>query len=566
MKIADNTTTQQIELTNLNSELERSDLTEVFAPIIKPLSSPLFVGYFAILVLLAMLSMFTGRRGSLSDVRFANRAEIKRGRQRGLRQIAAQVPKEMALELDRGLVLSDLQPAMSVVGRSRAGKTRSFIDPAIKSGIDQGWSNIVFDVKGNLMKKHAAYALAKGYDVYVYAPGFDYSDGLNFLDFMKHPGDAKAAYELARVLENNFGEPGARKNDFFSSQGIALLKTVLMLAKESVHQDLFSAWKFLSLPDLASRLKLAKVGGRFNDLDINSWIGEAAVGLSAVSDAAPTSAGIVGNAITHFQNLVDPSIVPCLLKSTIPLDLTGKQIVFFQIDENSEAATAPLVAMAIHMLVKRNLNATVTRDRTLGVFLDEFSSIYLPDVESWINRNAEYGMFMMLGYQSNSQLKIRYTRDKADSILSACGTKVLFNTGHSETAEKFARSLGEKEVPYSTRSRSRGKNRSITETENTKKVPLVTGEEINRFGQGKCIIKNPGYDYRPRKLKVRIDKRNDRLWSRATQAWNQKILPLCQEEFSKFLDRSSLEVERINRETMAGSMLPSEAELAAMAS
>ncbi len=216
--------------------------------------------------------------------------------------------------------------------------------------------------------------------------------------------------------------------------------------------------------------------------------------------------------------------------------------------------------------MKRNLNATVERDRTLGIFLDEFRSIYLPDVESWINRNAEYGMFMMLGYQSDSQLKIRYDKDKADSILSACGTKVVFNTGHPETAEKFARSLGEKEVIYSTRSRSRGKNRSITETENTKKVPLVTGEQINRFGQGKCIIKNPGYDYRPRKLKVRIDKRNDRLWSRATQAWNQKILPLCQEEFSKFLDRSSLEVERINRETMAGSMLPSEAELAAMAS
>ncbi len=553
MKIADNNTIQQIEL------------TEVFAPILEPLSSPVFVGYFAILVLLAMLSMFTGRRGSLSDVRFANRGEIRKGTKRGLRQIAAQVPNEMALELERGLVLSDLQPAMSVVGRSRAGKTRSFIDPGLKSAIDQGWSNLVFDVKGNLMKKHAAYALAKGYDVYVYAPGFDYSDGLNFLDFMNHPGDAKAAYEMAKVLELNFGEPGATKNDFFASQGIALLKTVLMLAYESPFPDLFSAWKFLSLPDLASRLTLAKVGGRFDDLDINSWIGEAAVGLQSVSDAAPTSAGIVGNAVTHFQNLVDPSIVPCLLKSTIPLDLTGKQIVFFQIDENSEAATAPLVAMAIHLLVKRNLNATVTRDRTLGVFLDEFRSIYLPDVESWINRNAEYGMFMMLGYQSDSQLKIRYSKDKADSILSACGTKVLFNTGHPETAEKFARSLGEKEVPYKTRSRSRGKNRSITETENTKKVPLVTGEQINRFGQGKCIIQNPGYDYRPRKLKVRIDKRNDRLWTRATQAWNQKILPLYQKAFSKFLEGTSLSVERSNRETMAAAILPSEEEMTAMA-
>ncbi len=548
--------------TNQQQEVE---LTDIFAPIIEPLSSPLFIGYFGLLVLLAMLSLFSGNRQKLSDVRWATWGEIRAGKKRGRRQIARQKPNEVALELERGLVLSDLQPAVSVVGRSRAGKTRSVIDPGIKSGIDQEWTLFVFDVKGNLMRKHAPLALSKGYDCYIYAPGFEYSDGLNFLDFMKDATDAKSAFEMARVLEQNFGEAGARKDSFFSSQGIALLKTVFMLAKESPFPDLVTAWKFLTLPKLAVRLESAQKEGQFNDLDISSWTGEAAVGLRSVSESPPTSAGIVGSAVTHFQNLVDKSIMPCLLKSTIPLDLTGKQIVFFQIDEQNQAATAPLVAMAIHLLMMRNLNARVKRDRTLGLFLDEFTSIKLPDVESWINKNAEYGMFMALGYQSDSQVIRKYTREEADAMLSSCGTKVVFNTGHPETANKFAASLGEKDVWYKTQSNSTGKNHSRTATEHLQKTPLITGDAINRMGTGECIIWSPAYKYRPRKLKVWINKRNDRLWSRCEEAWDKKIFPILKQQFENLLKDTTLEVERLNRQVMAESMLPSQEEQSAYA-
>ena len=117
--------------------------------------------------------------------------------------------------------------------------------------------------------------------------------------------------------------------------------------------------------------------------------------------------------MTNFQRLMDRSLLPSLTEHTIPLDLPGKQIVFFQIDEQNEAATAPLVATALSMLVKRNLNASVKRETTLGLWLDEFDSISLPDIKNWINRFAEYGMVATLSYQSNSQVKLRYSRDYA---------------------------------------------------------------------------------------------------------------------------------------------------------
>ena len=80
-------------------------------------------------------------------------------------------------------------------------------------------------------------------------------------------------------------------------------------------------------------------------------IGEAATSLRSVSAAEETSSGIVGTACTHFETLVDKSFVPALLQTTIPLDLKAKQIIFLQTDEQAEAATGPLVAAALHMLV-----------------------------------------------------------------------------------------------------------------------------------------------------------------------------------------------------------------------
>lgn len=545
-----------------NTTTTNTQQIDLLTPLIAPLYSPPFIGCFGLIVLVLILSAFTKNKPQISDGRFATKAEVRKGREHGLRQMARQTPNEAALVFSN-LVLSDLQPAVSVVGRSRGGKTRSIFDPGIKSAIEQEWTLLVLDVKGSLMQKHAAYAHSKGYDVYAFAPGFAYSDGLNLLDFMLNPSDAKAAQEIATVLNINFQEPGTKPDSFFSPQGISLLKTIFMLAKQAPYADLLSAWKLLSLEDLASRLSAAKKYGLFGT-ELDLWIGEAAVALRSVAHAEETAVGIVASAVTHFQTLIDRSILPCLLKSTIPLNLSGKQIIFFQNDERNDAATSPLVAAAIHMLVKRNLNATVKRDRTLGLFLDEFSSIRLPDIEAWISRFAEYGMVCLLGYQSDAQIRMRLSRDHAESILSSCGTKIVFNTGHSETAEKFSAALGTKDLWYQSQSQSYGKNNNRSSTDHVQKVPLISGPAINRMKTGECVILNPGFDYRPHKLRVPIKRQDNQLWKRCVRLWNSKICTTLIEQTDQRLEGVSMDVELSDREVIASSMLPTADELEAL--
>lgn len=536
---------------------------DLLKPILAPLTSPPFLSCFGLILLISVLSVLTKRRPVLSDGRFATRREIERCRKEGLRQIARRVPNEAALEFGR-LVLSDLQPSVAVVGRSRGGKTTSVFDPGIKSAIDQEWTLCVLDTKGSLMQKHAAYAHAKGYDVYAYAPGFAYSDGFNALDIMADASDAKAAEEIGTVLNLNFKEPGTKPDDFFSPQGVALLRFVFMLAKLSPFPDLLMAWKILSLENLAERMAAAKkyrlfdIGG-----ELGSWLGEAAVALRTVAHAEETSVRIVGSAVTYFQKLMDRSLLPSLHKSTIPLDLPGKQIIFFQIDEQNEAATAPLVAMAIHMLMKRNLNATTKRDRTFGLILDEFTSTGFPDIEAWTSRFAEYGLVCILGYQSDAQVRLRYSRDFAEAILANCGTKFWFNTGHPDTAEKVSAALGFKDVWYETQSHG-GMNHRGSRTEHVQKVPLMTGPEINRMRKGECVILSPGLGFRPYRLRVPLVRRNKKLWRKCTQLWEREICPTLLEQNRHRLENIFMEVELSDREVIARTMLPTEQELEAL--
>ena len=527
-------------------------------------SSPTFLMFLATAIILLFAKTLQGNQTVLAHARFANPSEIRRGTKIGLKQIAKGKVGRAAFQLDN-LVLADVQPAMAVIGRSGSGKTTSFINPALKNAIDQGWTNLVLDIKGEFMRSFTPYALAKGYEVYVYAPGFPYSDGLNFLEFMEDENDGKRAEEIATVLEANFGKPGERKDGFFSPQGVALLKLVFMMAKASAYPDMLSAWKVLSLPGLAKRLKAAKEFDYFQELGLSTWIKEAAATLRSMARSDRTVENIVGTSMTHFNRMIDSSIVPCFINHTIPLNLSGKQIVFFQIDEDAKSATAPLVAAAIHMLTIRNLNAKVNRTNTFGLFLDEFDSISLPDIKDFITKMRSYGLVAVLSFQSDAQVIFRYTRPYADAVLSSCGTMIYFDTGHHPTAEKVSKELGNKEVNFSTNSRSHSTQTSRSTTDHKQTVPLMTAQEINQQEEG-CglVINNPGFKKRPYKLKFAFDEKNDILWSKDyPEIWFKEIKPHREKKLKSMTP--DVDASLANREVVADCNMPSPEAIAVMA-
>lgn len=81
----------------------------------------------------------------------------------------------------------------------------------------------------------------------------------------------------------------------------------------------------------------------------------------------------------------------------------------------------------------------------------------------------------------------------ASSIMSGCRNTLFFNPNNVDTAKEVSARIGECDRLFHTWSRSGAMLMKPTRTQHRQKVPLVTPDEINRFGKGKFVMFAPGY-------------------------------------------------------------------------
>jgi type IV secretory pathway TraG/TraD family ATPase VirD4 len=388
------------------------------------------------------------------------------------------------------IFIPDGQRGTMVCGAPGSGKTFSVIDPMVRSVIDQGFPICLYDFKfpGGQAEIHAAYARSKGYDVRIFAPGFEGTESCNLLDFLRSADDAETAGQIAKVLNSNFSLNGGKGSEdpFFKLSGDQLIKATLQLAKLSEYPDLLTCQKILALDpsELIDRVKAA---------DISPWVKVSWDQFMSMRESEKTAASVAAIASLMFTNFVSPDILPCLCgKSTIPLDLEGKQMIIFGMDQNRRDIVGPILATVLHMIVVRNI--AKQRIDPLAVFLDELPTIALPSLVNWLNESRSAGFCGVLGYQNMTQLEKAYDKETARAIMSGCNTKFIFNPGEYESAKYFSDYLGDEEVHYRQRSRSSGKDggsTSSSDQDKTKKI--LTPEEVLKLPSGHCIFINPAY-------------------------------------------------------------------------
>jgi type IV secretory pathway TraG/TraD family ATPase VirD4 len=404
------------------------------------------------------------------------------------------------------IFIPDGQRGTTVCGAPGSGKTFSVIDPMVRSVIDQGFPICLYDFKfpGGQAEIHAAYAKSKGYDVRIFAPGFEGTESCNLLDFLKSPDDSETAGQIAKVLNSNFSLNGGKGSEdpFFQLSGDQLIKAVLQLAKLSEYPDLLTCQKILALDpsDLIDRVKAA---------DISPWVKVSWDQFMSMRESEKTAASVAAIASLMFTNFVSPDILPSLCgKSTIPLDLEGKQMIIFGMDQNRRDIIGPILATVLHLIVTRNI--AKKRVDPLAVFLDELPTLSLPSLVNWLNESRSAGFCGVLGYQNMTQLEKAYGKENSRAILSGCNTKFIFNPGEYESAKYFSDYLGDEEIIYKQRSRSNSKDGgSYSSSEQDKTKKIFSPEEILKLPAGNCIFINPAYSNQqeasiPLKLNVKI--------------------------------------------------------------
>lgn len=541
------------------------------------------VGCGSILVLLFILNIIfrdssTGR--DPDDARWATWGERRKARNKGLKQRHKFERDKIGLCLgsDNPIVIPDCQPLIKVLGAAGEGKTETVIEPILCDAIEQGHTLFVFDVKGTLKEKFIPYALVQEipYKPYILAPGKKYSDSLDFLGFMEDHNDELTAGATVTTFFDNVIASSDGKNAFFDSFAVFTLSALMMMAKHpaSCHPDLPMVWEYLALPNLGKRLVAAVQAGYFDESGFGPWAKRELSGLLSVAGTRDTEAGITASAMNVLMPLLSRKFYPCLSYpfqegNTIPLDLKGRQIVFFELDGLAMQQTSPLVATALNMLVRRNLNEHSNRDRPLGIILDEYARIVLPDFEQIVSLNRSYGFYAVTAFQSNSQPLIKQKSEKVKSTFDNTSATFIFRTEDPDTRKQLEEDIGDYEMKRNTKSRSHGKqgtNRTISEAPRRK--PLISRHKLKRLGKGQFVLLAAGMGNRPVIHQYRRwwrNRTNIRLMKKCKKTYEKRLLPVLNRKLERnmrFKDDqgnfNTVTIEEIqkNRQIMADSLLP----------
>lgn len=433
------------------------------------------------------------------------------------------------------LYFPDAQMGFSIIGGPGTGKTFSTLDPLIASAIDQGFPLLVYDFKWpNQGKRHIANAIARGYKVYVFAPGKKGSFTMNILDFLKDEEDAVAAGQLAQVIVKNSSIGSGDDDPFFGPAGTTLVTGLFLLVKWLAKElnrpdiaDLMMAQAILNLPDLGIRLGEAMER-------MNVWTFLPLAQVVSVKDSPDTISGIIATAQKIFAKFLQKDFIGAFCgKSDLPIDIDGKSMIVFGLDRQNRDIVGPLLAAILHMVVSRNVSRDIPRADPLVVALDELPTLFLPQLPNWLNENREDGFVGLLGYQNMAQIEKSYGKETTRFILGGTGTKIIFNPRDSESAKVFAEYLGERDVAFKSKSKSvgGGKNGGSTSTaDNLQKTWLIEPAQFNKLPTGKGIVISPSFTdkdeaYIPLVHKFKISKADiaDRAW--AGKQWDERIKP-----------------------------------------
>ena len=93
------------------------------------------------------------------------------------------------------------------------------------------------------------------------------------------------------------------------------------------------------------------------------------------------------------------------------------------------------------------------------------------------------------------------------------------------------------------------------------KAPLIPAASINRLRAGECVIHSPGFNFRPYKLRIRLNQRDTKKRKLAQKVWRDESLPYLVKRNERKLN---LEWEMDERSVWAESILPTPEELEAV--
>ncbi len=182
---------------------------------------------------------------------------------------------------------------------------------------------------------------------------------------------------------------------------------------------------------------------------------------------------------------------------------------FLSCTSRQRASLVPLLSVWLSLGISSLLHLPPKIDRRLWFVVDELPRLHhLKDLENFLTESRKFGGCGLLALQSPAQLETIYGRTTTSTILGNCATRIAFAEYDALTAERIAKSFGEKEIRESQEALSYGSHEmrdGVNLSFQSKTIPVISPTAIQSLNTHEAFIKLPG-KMPIAKLKLRLQK------------------------------------------------------------
>lgn len=166
---------------------------------------------------------------------------------------------------------------------------------------------------------------------------------------------------------------------------------------------------------------------------------------------------------------------------------------FINVRDDQMDALKPLISAWLNIAINGLLSSEAidhNSEKRIWFFMDELASYgKIQSIEALLTKSRKFGGVAVAGLQSISQLQEIYGRLNATTLLSCFTTKLVFRQNDVETAEYFAKNLGEQEIERKLEGKSGDNKSESTQITNSK---LVMSSQLTNLPDLQCYIKLAG--------------------------------------------------------------------------
>ncbi|SPC38452.1 conserved membrane protein of unknown function (plasmid) [Pseudolactococcus piscium] len=388
-----------------------------------------------------------------------------------------------------------------VVGIPGDGKTFTYVKPNI---MQENSSFVITDPKGLLVREVGSMLENDGYTIKVFdLVNLTNSDTFNVFNYMKSELDID---RVSEAIVDGTKKSDKQGEDFWAQAELLLMRSLLgYLYFDSqisgYTPNLSNVSDMLRNIQRIDKKKPSPVEKMFEALDKELPDNYACKQWELFNNnfQSETRTSVLAVASARYAVFDHKKVKTLIERDTMEMDKWNieKTAVFITIPETNKAfnfLASLMFAMMFDVLTHQAddmLQGLIHQDKELlhiQFIIDEFANIgKIPNFNEVLASIRSREMSAKIIIQAISQLQAMYHNDWK-TIINNCATILYLGTQDKETMEYFSLRSGKQTINVKNRSVSRGRNGSMSESNQIQMRPLMTPDEIARIGVDEALL------------------------------------------------------------------------------